>query len=134
MNNENPQNITNLEQPAPSQPQQGPEPHGARLTMGAAGQIANAYARYQLLSEKLQLKNGQPTCIVTPETNSEVAEHSGLQKFLANSFLRHGAELIGSWHIVKTEYEPALRAVATIFARVGLGPQPETTTAAPAKE
>lgn len=99
------------------------------LNQATAGQLANAYARYTQLN--VELSSG----IITPETATKTAERDGLEKHITATLFRHAGELLGAWNIVRTEYEPALRAVATIFGRVGLlcpaEPQPAQSAAAP---
>lgn len=90
-----------------------PTPHKP-LNQATAGQLAHAFARYAQLSE--ELKSG----IITPETATKSAERDGLEKHLTATLLRHTGELLGAWNIVRTEYEPLLRSVATVFGRVGL--------------
>jgi hypothetical protein len=109
-----------------------PEPTGpARLHPAIAGRLATAVARYEQLTDSLKLDaNGQPTCIITPDTQTQVSERAGLEKFITATMLRHARELIGSWNCIKQEYEPILRSVSIIFARVGLGPN-ENQTAEP---
>lgn len=84
------------------------------LNNATAGQLANAYARFVQLTEELS------SGILTPETDTKAAELEGLRKHLSISLLRHAGELLGAWNIVRSEYEPALRSVATIFGRIGL--------------
>lgn len=90
-----------------------PTPHKP-LNQATAAQLAHAYARYAQLTE--ELKSG----IITPETATKTAERDGLEKHLTATLFRHAGELLGAWNIVRTEYEPALRSVATIFGRIGL--------------
>lgn len=120
-NNETPNNITELQQPAQAEqqpPKQVPPPG---LTPRRAGELAAAYARYLDLSEQLR------SPVITPETDTIKAEHAGLQKFLGSAFLAHGGELLGCYNLVHAEYEPVLRAVAIIFCRIGVAPVPEST-------
>lgn len=84
------------------------------LNQATAAQLAHGFARYVQLTE--ELKSG----IITPETATKAAERDGLEKHITATLLRHSGELLGAWNIVRTEYEPLLRSVATVFGRIGL--------------
>lgn len=96
------------------------------LNPATAAQLAHAYARYCQLSE--ELKSG----ILTPETNTKTAERDGLHKHLTAALMSHAGELLGAWNVVRSEYEPLLRSVATVFTRIGLLSPPEQQQPAPA--
>lgn len=96
------------------------------LNPATAAQLAHGYARYAQLTQELS------SGVITPEVPTKAAELEGLRKHLNISLLNHAGELLGAWNIVRTEYEPALRAVATVFGRVGLLGQPEAQQPAPA--
>lgn len=84
------------------------------LNAATAGQLAHAVARYTQLNSELS------SGIITPETQTKIAERDGLEKHLNITLLRHAGELLGAWNIVRSEYEPMLRSVATVFGRIGL--------------
>jgi hypothetical protein len=129
--NDTPSNVTNI----PAQPEsESPQLPGRKpLNPVSAAQLAHAVGRYYQLSESLQLVNGNPTCIITPFTATQVAEHAGLQKHLQATLVSHAGELLGCYNIVRTEYEPLLRSIATVFGRIGLGSQAQTQPAEQSK-
>jgi len=84
------------------------------LNQASAAQLAHGFARYCQLSKELE------SGIITPETATKSAERDGLHKHLTVTLLSHAGELLGAWNVVRTEYEPLLRSVATVFGRIGL--------------
>ena len=76
------------------------------LTFEIANQVAGALQRLEeLAAYEIKLP-------------AHEAEIRGNHEFLANTFINHGAEFLGCWFTVRREYEPALKAIASVAFRV----------------
>jgi len=76
------------------------------LTFKECDQIAGSLARLEEIAA------------YSIQTAAHQAEIRGLHEYLANTFINHGAEFLGCWFTVRREYEPSLKAVASIAYRV----------------
>lgn len=133
--NDTPNNIVELSKdaapsaPAANTPTPAPTPapqQPARLNPAAAGHIAHCLAQHAELTEKLS------SGLVTPDTAAQKAQLAAVEKTLSAAMLAHGRELLGAWNVVRTEYEPILRSVATVFRHTlfpFLATEEQTTTA-----
>jgi len=93
----------------PNIPQKTPPPAPvAALTVQEASTIGGALQRYRELSE-------QGGIIVTADNE---AEKRGLKDFLHEKLLVHADTLIGSFFVVKTEYEPGLQVLSRLAQRI----------------
>lgn len=78
----------------------------SRITREVFDRMAHSYTRLQELNEM---------AIKTP--NHE-AEAKGIVEFLAETFLAHAPEFLGTWTVVRDEYEPLVIAISRSFDRV----------------
>jgi hypothetical protein len=94
----------------PNSPQKtlGPAAVDAPLTVQEASTIGGALQRYRELSETTPL-------IQTAEGE---AEKRGLRDFLNEKLLLHADIFLGSFFVVKTEYEPGLQVLARLAQRI----------------
>jgi hypothetical protein len=83
-----------------------PTPPRAGLTMEAANQLGGALQRRAELSA---------LTILTKETEAELR---ALGSFIAETITDNAAELLGCWFTVRREYEPLLKAFASVAFRV----------------
>jgi hypothetical protein len=97
-------------QPQPAAAPQLPD----RLNQRQIAELLSAYSRFVELAEALK------SPLVTPDTATLQAERAGLEKFLAANLLAHGAELLSCLHIVRNQYEPMLKVLATIARQIGI--------------
>jgi len=97
----------------------------APLTNQLAAQIAAGIGR------RAQLEESLGSGIITPDTEAQKAELNGINTFLTRALSAHAAELIGCYHMVRSEYEPLLRAIHTVGLRTGIVQIPEQPSAAP---
>lgn len=81
------------------------------LTNAKAMEIAGALARLK------EIGSSAPT-ILAPGAVDNTAEAAELINYLANNLIEHGAELIGGFIALKTEYAPLVAVLAPIFQRV----------------
>lgn len=83
-----------------------PQPPRRRLNAQIIEQLA---AQLNRLSELSQHK------IIS---RNDEAEKAGIHAFLAEHFVVFGSELLGCWYTVRGEYEPLLRVITAVTARV----------------
>jgi hypothetical protein len=76
------------------------------LEPASAQSLSAAVIRYRELTK---------SAIINPRDEAEIV---GLQKFLLESMINYGGNLIGCWVAVKQEYEPLLRSLALIGNRL----------------
>lgn len=95
------------------------------LTPQLATQIAAGIGR------RAQLEESLGSGIITPETEAQKAELNGINTFLTRVLNAHAGELIGCYHMIRSEYEPLLRAIHTVGLRTGIVQVPEQSPAAP---
>jgi hypothetical protein len=86
-------------QPAPQQP-------SPRLTRQAFEQIAANYTRL------IELRNA------TVHGVNREAEIRGLIQSLSEDFINHAPEFLGVWEVVRSEYEPFINNIVSVFRRV----------------
>ena len=87
------------------------KPKFVGLTNAKAIEISGALARLK------EISNAAPT-ILAPGAVDNQAEAAELINYLANNLIEHGAELIGGFIALKTEYGPLVAALLPIFNRV----------------
>lgn len=81
------------------------------LTNAKATEIAGALARLK------EIGASAPT-ILAPGAVDNQAETAELINYLATNLIEHGAELIGGFIALKSEYGPLVAALIPIFQRV----------------
>lgn len=81
------------------------------LSNAKAMEIAGALARLK------EIGSSAPT-ILAPGAVDNQAEAAELINYLATNLIEHGAELIGGFIALKTEYGPLVAALLPIFNRV----------------
>lgn len=86
-------------------------PKFERLTNAKAMEISGALARLK------EIGNAAPS-ILAPGAVDNQAEAAELINYLANNLIEHGAELLGGFIALKTEYGPLVAALVPIFSRV----------------
>ena len=89
-----------------SQAPSGPAPRPVSLTFGEANRLGGAYARLRELAQKKVI------------TANDEAEKAGLQTYIKQEVEKWGPELLGTWFVVHTEYQPLLRAINGIVDRI----------------
>lgn len=78
----------------------------ASLDFKVFAEIAGALARLKELSK---------SALSSPTADAEI---KGLNEYLVRSFLQYGEEFLGCWITIRREYEPALKALASVAHRV----------------
>jgi hypothetical protein len=78
-----------------------------KLTEEKAHEITGALNR---LAELSQSK------LVLPGTEEEKAK---LERYLQNEARQHLGELLGTWFVVRREYEPLINVLTTVSQRIG---------------
>jgi hypothetical protein len=96
---------------------QTPNDGRMKLTADDFNGMSGALARLEELNE-----TKSDSAIITREKENEnrkaKAEAEGIIEYLSGMFLKHGAELLGCWLIIKNEYEPLCLSMQNTFARV----------------
>lgn len=92
----------------------------ANLTMEAAKQIGGAIDRLNQIGTGLIVKPG------------DEAESKALENWLKGELLKYAQQLLGSYFVIKTEYEPLVMGVAGILRRA-TAPQGPTESEVGAK-
>jgi hypothetical protein len=89
--------------PTKPAPEQAAAP---RLTRQAFEQIAANYTRL------IELRNA------TVHGVNREAEIRGLIQSLSEDFINHAPEFLGVWEVVRSEYEPLINNIVSVFRRV----------------
>ncbi len=95
----------------------GPRPQIKKLTYDQFIQLSQALARlHEIRSTKIE------GSILTRDKKNEAqelkVEAEALVEFLAATFIDHGQEFLGCWHVMKQEYEPLVNGAVSFFNRL----------------
>jgi hypothetical protein len=88
----------------PTKPQEAAQT--PRLTRQSFEQIAANYTRL------IELRNA------TVHGVNREAEIRGLIQSLSEDFINHAPEFLGVWEVVRSEYEPLINNIVSVFRRV----------------